>query len=292
LGLADNNPIFFGHLQLSWKQTLFDDRPEGMEYRCEATSVAGFVQQLACAYLPHGYWFYVTGRIPSAKDPQRVDEKLIDKYGIGLSRQSRARRKQVGIANIHYLRYERFFVLLATHGHHPFYDDEEKNIRDVRRVPIKFAGYSISCKRGGYKRKTCPQGQAVPDDKWRARVQIGQQNHRTLKAYFLDVASRRSIDRLAKQFYCLPFEPYAPVRQQLLNLVRLVNVQRRTAGLEPVGYDVLRYRRNIVCPFGTPKTSVDVKASRDISCGQTKQQERNSQIQKLEDLINEDRSVR
>jgi hypothetical protein len=54
-----------------------------------------------------------------------------------------ARRLQrVGIANIHYLRHDRFFVLLATHGHHPFYDDEAGNIRDARRVPIKFAGYA------------------------------------------------------------------------------------------------------------------------------------------------------
>jgi hypothetical protein len=26
-----------------------------------ATSISGFVQQLAVSYLPHGYWFYVTG---------------------------------------------------------------------------------------------------------------------------------------------------------------------------------------------------------------------------------------
>ncbi len=32
-----------------------------MEYRCVAGSVAGFVQQLASCYLPHGYWFYVSG---------------------------------------------------------------------------------------------------------------------------------------------------------------------------------------------------------------------------------------
>lgn len=163
-----------------------------MQYRCEATSVAGFVQQLASGYLPHGYWLYVSGYVPEGKNPKRVDEKLIKKYGIGLSRQSRVRRKQVGIANIHYLRYEHFFALLATHGHHPFFDDEATNIRDIRRVPIKFAGYSISCKRGGYKRKANPQEQAVPDDKWRVRIQIGQESYRDLKAYFLDIAKKRS----------------------------------------------------------------------------------------------------
>jgi hypothetical protein len=35
-----------------------------MEYRCEATSVAGFIQQLAVAYVGRGYFFYVAGVIP------------------------------------------------------------------------------------------------------------------------------------------------------------------------------------------------------------------------------------
>ena len=45
-------------------------------YRYEATSVEGFVQQVACAYLRHGYWFYVMGRIPADKDPGAIDAKL------------------------------------------------------------------------------------------------------------------------------------------------------------------------------------------------------------------------
>ena len=80
-----------------------------MPYQCVATSVAGFVQQLACNYLPHGYWFYVTGHMPEKKDPRAVDEKLLGKYDIALSRQSRARRKLAGYANLHYLRHGRAF---------------------------------------------------------------------------------------------------------------------------------------------------------------------------------------
>jgi hypothetical protein len=87
-----------------------------------------------------------------------------------LGRQSKARRKSVGIANVHYLRYERTFVLLATHGHYPFFDEEEGNIRDVRRVPIKFCGYSISVKRGGFRRKVSPDSPLERDDKLRVRV--------------------------------------------------------------------------------------------------------------------------
>ena len=180
-----------------------------MEYRCVAASIPGFVQQLASCYLSHGYWFYVSGWIPEQKDCRNVDEKLLAKYGISMSRSSRARRKQVGIANIHYLRYQQYFVLLATHGHHPFYDDEGGNIRDARRIPIKFAGYSLSVKRGGYKRKASPSSKAIPDNKYRVRVLIAQEHFRDLLAYFLDIAQRRTAVQIADDLYHVPYEPYA-----------------------------------------------------------------------------------
>lgn len=220
-----------------------------MEYRCIATSSAGFVQQLTCCYLPHGYWFYVSGRIPEHKDPRGVDAKLFTKYGIEISRQARARRKQRGLANVHYLRFDRTFILLATHGHHQFFDDEAGNIRDARRAPIKFSGYSVSVQRGGYLRKLSPECSLRRDDKLRVRVQIGREEYLDLKAYFLDIACRRSKEQLGLMLYCLPYEPYAPIRQQLLNIVRLVNEKRKATGKVPISPKVLRYRRRIVRPF-------------------------------------------
>ncbi len=53
-----------------------------MEYRYLTTSLEGFVQQLACNILPHGYWFYVRGSIPDGKDPLSIDAKLLDRYGL------------------------------------------------------------------------------------------------------------------------------------------------------------------------------------------------------------------
>lgn len=228
-----------------------------MEYRCIATSVAGFVQQLVSCYLPHGYWFYVSGIVPINKDPRTVDLKLLERYGIGISRQSRARRKAVGIANVHYLRYQRRFLLLATHGHHPFFDDEAQNIRDARHVPIKFAGYSISVAPGGFKAKSSTNGALVRDTKWRVRVQIEKEWYSGLKAYLMDVALHRSVGGLAAELHNLPFEPYAPVRRQLLNLIRHVNERRKPAGLEPIGFDVLRYWRRIVKPFDRASSADD-----------------------------------
>ena len=82
-------------------------------YRAEATTIEGFVQQLSC-YIASGYRWYVTGRIPEQKEPSAVDERLIQKYEIDLSKYQRARRKRRGEANVQYLRFERFFVVIAT----------------------------------------------------------------------------------------------------------------------------------------------------------------------------------
>jgi len=200
-------------------------------YRCEATSVEGFVQQLAVSYLGSGYWFYVTGEIPDGKDPWRVDDKLVTRYQIDLSKWARARRKRAGLANLQYLRFGRFFVLLATHGIHPFFEEEALSIRDARNTPIRFRGYAISYRNG------------------HPHVRIEQEQYKRLRAYFLDLALHRSAERLEQELGELPFEPYAPVRRQLLNVLRAVNRDRKRAGFRPVSSSCLRFKRRICRPF-------------------------------------------
>lgn len=201
-------------------------------YRWNATSVEGFVHQLAVSYLGNGYWFYVTGEIPPGKDPGRVDEKLMGRYEIALSKWARARRKQTGIANLQYLRYERFFVLLATHGRHRFFEEEASAIRDARKTPIRFHGYSISY-RGGH-----------------PHVRIEQEEYKRVKSYFVELAVRRSAETLERELGKLRFEPYAPVRRQLLSILRAVNRERKEAGFRPVSGKCFRFKRRSCRPFG------------------------------------------
>jgi len=120
-------------------------------YRCRAVLLPAFIQQLAVAYVARGYWFYVSGWIPFNKDAEAVDCKLIEKYGIDISKWERARRKKAGLANLHYLRHGRNFVLIATHGKHRFFEEEAAVIRDIRRVPFRLGGYSVS-----YRKLTAP----------------------------------------------------------------------------------------------------------------------------------------
>ena len=203
----------------------------------------GFVQQIACCYLRHGYWFYVTGRIPDRKSPEDIDRKLIEKYGIAVSESTRARRKRLGQANLQYLRFERFFVILATHGTHRFFDDESDSIRDIRRIPLQFEGYSISYRRGGRTRA------GKRDPKWHAHVAIERRRYLELRDHFLELATHRTAERLALHFYRIPFEPYAPVRRQMLNIHRAVNRTRKRSGFSSMSIEVIPLRRRIVRPF-------------------------------------------
>jgi hypothetical protein len=214
-----------------------------MKYRAEATSIEGFVQQIACCYLRHGYWFYVMGNVPEGKSPTAIDEKLVTKYRINVSESTRARRKKAGRSNLQYIRHESTFVILATKGEHRFFEEEANLIRDIRRVPLRYAGYSVSYKHGGRKKD------GSIDDKWHAHVAIDRQQYLDLRAWFAEHALRDSAKKLALAFYQLPIAPYAPVRRQLLMMLREVNRVRKVAGKRQLPSEILPLRRKVVRPF-------------------------------------------
>ncbi len=201
-------------------------------YRCEATSVAEFIQQLAVSYVTHSYWFYVTGEIPAHKDPRAVDAKLIARYGLDVSKWTRCRRKKEGVASVQYLRHGRFFVIVATLGEHEFFTAEASRIRDIRRVPLRYASYAVGCRRFA--------------DQWHAAVRIDVDVFHRLKARLTSMALTTHTERLEQAFRRLPVEPYAAVRRQLFDLLRSVNRARQTAGLESIPFTALRLHRRSV----------------------------------------------
>lgn len=218
-----------------------------MSYRCLAQTPQSVVQLIAASYLRHGYYWYVTGTIPEGKDPGAIDQKLIEKYGIDVSEWERTRRKKSGLANVQYLRFDRWFILMVTEGHHPLKaptrkGGEKEQLRDARRVPIRFSGYSISYRRSGI----TPKGADPIHDstrKWHAHVRIDEPTYRKLKAHFLDLACHRSVENLAGELSAIPFARYAPIRRQLLTLLRRINEARKPMGYELVPYSALNLRR-------------------------------------------------
>jgi len=175
--------------------------------------------------------------LPSNKSAAKTDSKILAAYDIAISKWTRARRKRAGQANVLYLRHGRFYVIMATHGVHPFFSAEAQRLRDVRKTPILFENYSIGCRRerGG--------------GAYHASVRINRDHLRELKAKFIHCSTRAGVPELFRAFQTLPFEPYAPVRNQLRCLLRAVNRCRAVAGMERVPNHALRLSRSPVLPF-------------------------------------------
>jgi hypothetical protein len=71
-----------------------------------------------------------------------------------------------------------------------------------------------------------------------------------MKVFLVEMGLRRGARVVAGVFAESPHVPFAPIRQQLLEVWRAVNRARRTAGLESVPIDVLPWKRRILKPFG------------------------------------------
>jgi hypothetical protein len=208
------------------------------KYRYVAVSIDGFIEQLV-RYVNSGHYFYVSGCVPGGKSPELVDEKLLARYSIVQQRWERSRRKQAGFASVHYLRYDRVFILVATHGRHEFFDSHsDEQIRDCRRVAIRYGGYAI-------RRHACGR-----TGKWHTLVRIDKPTATALRAYLTDLALRRSKEQLEDEFRSVCFQPYRPVREQLMTMLRAVNRRRKAAGLPIIDYACIPSRRRITKPFG------------------------------------------
>lgn len=220
-----------------------------MDYKYEVTSVTGFLQRVATHLLPKGYYFFVQGTLSVGKDPLALDAKFLAKYDVAKSEGARRWRKQQGLGNVQYVRYQNHWILLATHGDHPIREGEGDNLKDVRRCPIRIGDYALYVKRGNYLKKDAREEAAKPDGRWRVRVVIAREPYRELCAYLLSIACHRQADTLAEELYSLPYEPYAPIRKQLLKLLRLINAKRQAAGYSKIPPTCLRFKRQIVRAF-------------------------------------------
>lgn len=216
------------------------------KYKCEATSLEGFIQQLAVAYVARGYLFCVTGCVPKRISAGEHDRRMLAKFDVAMSKWSRyRRRRRTGpggrpLACVQYLRHEDFWVLLATHGEHYFFTEHaavdeglrllQPQYRDIREQPIQYGGYSVSSAK-------------------RTSVRISERAYRELKSHFVGMALGTSRQSLEREFGRAPFEPYGGVTRQMFAILRAVNRVRKTAGLSLVPRDCIRVRRQVVRPF-------------------------------------------
>jgi hypothetical protein len=219
---------------------------QNQNYKWEATTLEGFIQQLAVAYVARRYFFYVSGRVPTRLSAAEHDRRLLLKFDVAKSKWSRyRRRRRTGssgrpLANVQYVRHGNFWVLLATHGEHHFFAEHagadgaqgviRRQYRDVREAPIVYGGYSISWNN-------------------RTSVRMSPRAYAELKTHFLCMATRECRDVLENEFRNAPFEPYAGVARQMFAILRAVNRARKTAGLQLIPRECIRVRRQVVRPF-------------------------------------------
>src|SRR5262249_18577125 len=115
-------------------------------------SVEGMVQQLV-TLIAKGYRYYFVGTVKPYEDPHRIDARLLDYYAADLTKGQREVRKRKKLANFRYLRWNDWYIVRATEGSATkFWHEDASRIRDVRTVPIRFKGYSISFRPGGFPR--------------------------------------------------------------------------------------------------------------------------------------------
>lgn len=174
------------------------------------------VRVLACNFVPKGYFFYSTFTLPQGKDVLLIDRKLIHRYGISSSKFVNYRRRKKGLATVRYLRTGRLGVLLATHGKHVFFENE--NVRDVRLQPFTVHGYSVGVSNG------------------HAVVRIHREAYNQLRRRFTELACHRSVDWWCRTFQRFPFEGYKAVVEQQFTLLRQVNALRKRAKLSRVDW--------------------------------------------------------
>lgn len=232
-----------------------------MKSRHEISSVDGMAAILV-NLISKGYRYYFTGTIEEPAKFAVRDSRMLEYYDADLPKWTRERRRQRGEANFRYLRYANWFVVLATEGiAERFWREDRHRIRDIRHTPIRFKGYSLSYRQGGWKDRRLWADPLVRerDMKWHVRVQLDFETYSGVKAYFLNMATHRQADFLAREFLDLHFQPYRPVREQLLAILRAVNRQRQLAGYQRIPYSVIRFKRRIVRVFkvGTETVSAE-----------------------------------
>lgn len=215
-----------------------------VHYRCIAASTAGFLRQLAVGYLSRGYRYYYAGCIRDALQPERVDQKIITRYELAtLSKDQRYRSKQKGIAQVQYLRYGRFYVLVATPGEHPFFQTE-KRIEDIARKPIRFHGYTI-CYRH------------------RLSVQLDEKTFKALRARCLARAPHwrcHTLEPFLREQFA-KYECYGGVKDQFRQIIRQVNSVRKKSGYQPVQQTLFRRYPRPVPAFEPISPTEGVRAS-------------------------------
>lgn len=178
--------------------------------RIEAKHTGDFLRKIAFNALPFSYFRYVYFEVPERKDPTKVDQKIIEKYGVTSCRMRRARARQRGQASFQYIRLGHSCILLATDGAHPDFDNEQPY--DFRDGPLRFSGYTVGLRNG------------------EVSVEVETLVWRRTEKLFKRIALHKH-EQLQARIAALPFYRFMGVEKQKSRLIKSLNQRRRKARL-------------------------------------------------------------
>ena len=207
-----------------------------------AKNIDGFLAQLV-RLVGHGYYFYFHGELKPSKDPERLDTKLIHEWQLDQPYWKREKRRRGEAPSIWYLRYERQYLLIATHGRnsdgdpHRFFKEYDSTLKDIRKNAIYFCGYSVR----------------YPISKETGRRRICVRLDKPTYEYLRESLCTKAIceqyrDRavMESEIASLPYQPYRDVGRQLRIMLKEVNRRRsRYSGFEPARVQCIPQRMRV-----------------------------------------------
>jgi len=170
-----------------------------------------------------GYYFVFYNQLKATKDPALLDEKMIRLWQLDQPYWKREKRRRGHAPSIWYLRYNRHYLLMSTHGRandgeaHPFFTEYESQLFDIRKYALYFCGYSIRYPR------------SKVTGKHRAFVRLDKPTFEQMRDMLCERAIReryRPQEAIEAEFEKLPFQPYREVRNQMRRVLTEVNKRR------------------------------------------------------------------
>ncbi|MGB5637447.1 MAG: hypothetical protein WBM44_10370 [Waterburya sp.] len=148
-----------------------------------------------------------------------VDRKLVLLYDVTFNRAIRKSRKEKGIRNVIYIRYENQFVLLATKGTNPQFD--RLNYSCFEDEPFLFMHYTVGTK------------QQKPN------VQLSHRFYSILRKKAVRIALD---DYLKVKDFLREVSPYSyrGITEQRWKLYKLINIKRKKSGLTRIKWEEVR----------------------------------------------------
>jgi hypothetical protein len=189
------------------------------DYRYLISGKYSLVHYYARNLATKGYIFYTSFVIPTGKDPETIDAKLILKYETFLPRHTVSRNRRKGLASVKYVRCGNIGYLFATHGRSEFFTNEKP--RCAFDTPFYLAGYAVSVNR----------------ETGKVTVSLHREYQRRLKRFIMTWGHRRPSAWWVNWFNKSYFFQYRGVRENLFSLIKVLNANRRDFKLEPIPWE-------------------------------------------------------